>query len=286
MFKLFCHTSLEANITFHNGLNIPLSTEYCYLNVDTLSDLNAKQDCELNGFYRLADKLKKYFPRLKIIVLLDNLYACDNVLTYLKEKRWEFMIKLPAKLKALYDPLKKQRDNSKSIPGNQYHRERLQTFHWVNYIEYNENVVHVVGCIEQWESVSKDSGEIIKEYSEHTWISSMPLSIDNVYELCNLAARSRAFIEDSFNTEKNRGYQYGHVFSYNWTAMQGFHLLMRLAHALNALSEFTKYLKKYIRKLGLANTFNRILKAIEGRWLTKKWVEKELQLTPQLRFDL
>ncbi len=36
---------LEANITFANGLTIPLLTEYCYLDVDLLDDPQAKQDC-------------------------------------------------------------------------------------------------------------------------------------------------------------------------------------------------------------------------------------------------
>ena len=57
-------------------------------------------------------------------------------------------------------------------------------------------------------------------------------------------------MEDSFNTEKNRGYHYKHAFSYDWNAMQGFHYLMRLAHVINAISEFTKNVKKkYVRKL-------------------------------------
>ncbi len=218
-------------------------------------------------------------------MLLDNLYACDNVLTKLCELKWEFMIKLPAKLKTLYDLLKQQQKNNRSIPGQPYYRERLQNFHWINYVDYKGNMVNVVACNEKWEVVSEETGDIITKFSEHTWISSLPLSVHSLHELCNLAARKRAFIEDSFNTEKNRGYQYQHVFSYNWNAMQGFHLLMRLAHAVNALSEFTKKLKKYIRELGVTNTFNRILTAIKNPWLSHEWIEKEMQKASQLRFQ-
>ena len=80
--------------------------------------------------------------------------------------------------------------------------------------------------------MNKKTGEIEIHYSEHTWISSIPLFINNVHELCNLGARKKELIEDSFNTEKNRGYQYQHAYSYNWNAMQGFHYLMRLGHAV------------------------------------------------------
>ena len=62
---------------------------------------------------------------------------------------------------------------------------------------------------------------------------------------CFIFGGMKESIEDSFNTEKNRGYHYKHAYSYNWNAMQGFHLLMRLGHAINALSAFTKKLKQY-----------------------------------------
>ena len=91
--------------------------------------------------------------------------------------------------------------------------------------------------------MNKQTGAIEIKYSEHTWISSIPISIDNVHELLNLGARKKEAIEDSINTEKNRGYHYKHLFSHDWNAMKGFHLLMRLGHALNALSQFTKKLK-------------------------------------------
>ncbi len=112
------------------------------------------------------------------------------------------------------------------------------------------------------------------------------MSLDNVHERCNLAARKRALIEDNFNTEKNRGYCYQHIFSYCWQAMKGFHYLMRLAHAINAISEFTKKLKKYIRELGWSNTLMRIFDAIKNPWLTNEWLTKEMDKTPQLRLDL
>ena len=255
--------------------------------VDSLNDSKAKQDCELNGFNRLATRIKQHFPKLKIILLLDNLYACANVFTQIRKLKWEFMIKLPARVKALYEPLKAQRHNNKSIPSQPYYRERKQGFHWINNIEYKDNMVHVVGCIEKWPSVSKETGDLISEFSEHTWVSSLSLSIDNVHTLCNLAARKRAFIEDSFNTEKNRGYYYQHIFSYNWNAMQAFHYLMRLAHAINALSEFTKKLKKYIRDIGWSNTFTRIFDAIKHHRLSDEWIRQQQKTTTiQLRLQL
>lgn len=276
---------LEANITFANGLSIPLLTEYCRLDAESYSHAAAKQDCELKAFYRLTERLKAYFPRLNIMILLDALYACHNVIAYLQEKHWKFMIKLPKKLKLLNEVLDKLRDSAIGISSQPYWRERKQKFYWINHVNDKGCQVHLVGCMENWLDMCKETGKKIMIFSQHTWISSDPLSIKNVHEYCNLGARTRVHIEDNFNTEKNRGYQYEHIFSYHWNGMKGFHALMRLAHAINAISEFTKKLKKYIKAFGISNTLTRIFEAIKHPWLSNEWVKKECQKTAQIRFD-
>jgi hypothetical protein len=114
-----------------------------------------------------------------------------------------------------------------------------------------------------------------KRYSEHTWISSIPAKVENLHELFNLGMRKMWLIEDSFNTEKNRGYNYKHAFADHWNAMQGFHLLMRLAHAINALSEFTKSLKKYIHSLGCSATMKLIKETLFSPWLSLEWYDAQ-----------
>jgi len=128
---------------------------------------------------------------------------------------------------------------------------------------------------EKYDTVNKKTGEIEENYSEHSWISSIPLNINNLHELCNLGARKEWLIEDNMNTEKNRGYYYKHAFSYNWNAMQGFHYLMRLGHAINALSEFTKKLKKYVKSLGSSATLKLIKETIFSPWLPCEWYEAQ-----------
>ncbi|MDA8562218.1 hypothetical protein N9L02_03825 [Gammaproteobacteria bacterium] len=156
---------------------------------------------------------------------------------------WEYAINLPKnKLKDFAKLLNKKRKDRVTIPEQPFYRGRRQEFYWVNNIEYGydwELKISLVACLEKREEINKSTGEIEKKYSEHCWISSIPLDIDNVHEICNLGARKKGFIEDNMNTEKNRGYQYKHSYSYNWNAMKCFHLLMRLGHAINALSEFS-----------------------------------------------
>ncbi len=276
---------LEANITFANGLSIPLMTEFSYLEDEAFNDDIQRQDCELKTFDRLADRLKKNFPRLKIVLLLDNLYANENVIKTVIDKKWNYLIKLPKKVASLSQRLETQRPNAVHIPGQSHYRGRDQKFYWVNHCNYHGMVVHLIGCREVWEEVDLETGEIIQQYSEHHWISSFSLDINNVHTVCNLASRKRGLIEDSFNTEKNRGYHYEHLFTYNWRGMQGFHLLMRLAHMINALSQFTRALKKYIKTMGISNTLDRIISTLFSPWISKLWVQQQLDNKSQLRFQ-
>ena len=88
------------------------------------------------------------------------------------------------------------------------------------------------------------------------------------------------------NTEKNRGYQYKHSYSYNWNAMQCFHLLMRLGHAINALSKYTKILKKYVKDYGSSAMLKFIKEIIFNPWITDTWYEVQYDKIPQLRFKM
>ena len=121
--------------------------------------------------------------------------------------------------------------------------DRRQRFEWVNNIEYyygtngkKKQIFHMVICTEEWEELAKDSAEIVTKKSRHIWISDKPLCKTNLHERCNLGARHRWDIESGILVEKRHGYQYEHVFSYNWNAMRGFHYLMRLGHFINVLA--------------------------------------------------
>jgi hypothetical protein len=86
---------LEANLVFHNGVTLPLLSEF--LNYAEGDPDDHKQDCELKAFYRLTARLKAYFPRLPILLLLDGLYPNGPLMALCHHYGWQFMIVLPAK---------------------------------------------------------------------------------------------------------------------------------------------------------------------------------------------
>ena len=75
---------LEAKIYFGNGLVCSMATEFiensAEYNEKKLSEEEVKQDCEQKAFVRLAEKIKKRFPRLPICIVADGLYVSEKVL--------------------------------------------------------------------------------------------------------------------------------------------------------------------------------------------------------------
>ena len=84
----YYHKVLEAKLILPNGMAISIETEF----IENPSDNVEKQDCERKAFYRLHKKLKRNFPRLSICILLDSLYACQQVMEICEENRWKYII--------------------------------------------------------------------------------------------------------------------------------------------------------------------------------------------------
>jgi len=280
---------LEANLVFHTGLSLPLLSEF--LSYDE-GDLTDKQDSELKAFKRLAARLKGYFPRLPIVVLLDGLYPNGPLMEQCQGYDWEYMIVFPDKcLSSVWKKVEALRPALLSNQHQRIWRGRRQRFWWVNHIEYSYDsgdkpiAVHVVVCEESWEEVDRERGEIVEKHARHAWISSNPVHKNNVHERCNLGARYRWGIETSLQIEKRRGYYYEHAFSYTWNAMKGYHYLMRLAHLINAITQYTKRALKLTAQMGIQAFFSLVRETCANRWLSLKWI-KHLLATPfQLRLE-
>ena len=253
---------LEAVLILSNGMVLPLMSEF----LENTPELEAieneaewKQDCELKGFYRLAERLKKRFPRLRITLLLDGLYANGPVLQLCQKNNWQFMIVLKdTSLPTVWEDVNGlMRLDTKGENSVKRVKDGIeQQFKWVNEVEYEYGLkrkalkIHVVICEEKRVVVTKD-GSAVEESSRYAWISSEPLDAENVHLRCNLMARKRWLHENNILTEKHQGYNYEHIYSYDWNAMQGYHHLMRIAHFLNELAVHSIQLVAYVKSLGI-----------------------------------
>lgn len=92
---------LEAKLYFGNNLVCSIATEFIE-NIDEynqkkMTEEALKQDCESKAFERLAEKLKKRFPRLPIIIVADGLYADTKVIKICKGRSWDYLFRYKKK---------------------------------------------------------------------------------------------------------------------------------------------------------------------------------------------
>jgi len=277
---------LEASLAFSNGLTLPLMSEFLnFTEGDTSSD---KQDCESKAFYRLARRLKAEFSRLPIMLLLDGLYPTGPIMQSCRKNHWQFMIVLQDKsLPSVWEEYHGLRNSLQ-----QTHRtwgNRRQHFQWVNDIEYwygdnrkKKQIVHIVVCEERWKEIDSQ-GNTLEKSSRHAWLSSEPLTQRNLHERCNLGARHRWGIEELFLVEKHHGYQYNHLFSFDWNAMKGYHYLMHIGHALNVLARYCEQLYEVVTAKGVRAFIKYIRDSLLHPWLVPEQLCERLHPDPQLR---
>jgi hypothetical protein len=282
---------LEANLAFANGMTIPLLSEF--LTYEEYDQERGKQDCELKAFRRLAERMKEYFPRLPILVLLDGLYPNGPVVELCRLYHWQFMIVLQDKsMPSVWEEVHGLGLLQRHHHWEQNWGDRKQRFRWVNDIEYRygdgerrRQILHVAICEETWEEIAPDSAQPVQKASRHAWISSEALSRQNVHERCNLGARHRWGIENNFLIEKCHGYQYEHCFSHDWKAMKGYHFLMRLGHLLNTLAQNTARLARLVCSRGRRGLIQFLRETCTGPWLDAIRIRLLLASPCQLRLE-
>lgn len=93
---------LEAKVLLDRSLVASIASKFTEDNGEdasgrkNMSGEGAKQDCERKAFKRVAEKLKKAFPRLPVTILADSLYASGPVMDICRGYDWEFIIRYKA----------------------------------------------------------------------------------------------------------------------------------------------------------------------------------------------
>ena len=235
---------LEAKIVFGEKLIVSIGSEFIENNGEDaesqakLSAEEIKQDCEIKAFKRLAEKIKKRYPRLPITLLADSLYAAEPVMENCRKSHWEFIIRYKA---GRIPSIEKEYEN---IP------EKEQSGHaeYINEIDYNGKSVNV---LKYWEE-KKEKDSVVR--TEFQWITSIRITERNAEKIAR-AGRKRWKIEnEGFNRQKNWQGDITHACSWNEKAMKNHYLMLQISDMIKQLyewfylkaNEIKKTQKKYI----------------------------------------
>jgi hypothetical protein len=288
--------ALEASLVLPEGVTIPLMSEFMdrkeHSDVSTNTE-KLKQDCELKAFKRLAERLKKYFPRLSIVLTLDGLYANGPLMDLCQSHGWDYMIVLKdGSLKTVWQDIEElKRCGLSEKHSAQTQNGVNQRFWWVNGIDYQYGegkdkssvLVNVVVCEETYTRIDSQTGEEVETKSKFAWISCKKITGKNVEKRCNRMGRPRWNIETQNLIEKYHGYAYSHCFSENWEVMKGYHYLMHLGHIINILTLYSTDIIKRVTKLGARRTIEKFWLIFEGNLLNRQKIEAVLDCKYQIR---
>lgn len=219
-----------------------------------------KQDCEIKAFKRLAKKIKKEYPRLKIIIGADALYAKKPIIDICKENEWKYIIRfkegsIPSLYKEFETIVKEENKSNK------------ESYEYVTGVDYQEEKINIIKYTDK-----------IKN-TEFVYITDLPISNRNIESTINIGRKRWKIENEGFNMQKNGTFDIGHLYSKNTVAIKVHYLLIQIAHIIRQLLEKGS---KNIKEMGLKiNEISHQIKQTLISTITNLTVHSRVQL----RFD-
>ena len=222
----YSHALLVAFIVSTDGYALPIACDF----VENPGALYNKQDCEIKAFHRLEPKLKRLYPQTPFWLLLDALYADQNVLRSSLKNGWNVAITFKdSDMPALWTEAQSLLALSPgqtlriTLPQNKGMRELC----WINDLDYQGMKLSAI-----FQTETDNSGTVVHSFAH---LCCRPIHQNNALAVA-AAARLRWRCEnEGFNVLKNGGFALAHVYSYHPVAAKGYVLLMLTAHLFQQL---------------------------------------------------
>jgi hypothetical protein len=217
---------VEAKLVGPYGTMFHLMSEF----MDMRDAVRDKEDCELNAFLRLTERLRAEFPRLSVCLLLDGLYPVRTVFDRCVQYGWKFIATLregrqPSAWAEAVETMMMSPANFSQGTREGEHGTVEQTLRWTHQIPFGKHLFSVLF-----------SGEVGPDCASlWTWVTNFEIDTSNAYGLANHGGRQRQGIENAFNVQKNGGFGLEHAFCADTLASQNYHLMMQAAHTIAQL---------------------------------------------------
>lgn len=236
-YSIYYHYVLEAKLVVGN-IVISIDSEF----VENEDENVEKQDCEIRAFYRMAERIKKEYPKLPIIISADALYCVEPVIEVCRENKWEYIIRL--------------KEERQKLLGEEINclekAEKEEEIKYWNEIKYGE--IH-----------RQKQGNVIKYYdkkedktTEFLWITSFKITEKNKEELVYFGRKRWKIENEGFNMQKNGTFDIEHIYSMNYNAMKAHYFFIQFAHTIRQLLEkglkYISELKMSIKEVSAAIT--------------------------------
>ena len=242
---VYSHQVLEAKLVTPEGFAISIATEWIE-NPDGEFD---KQDCELKACKRLAEKLKKSFPRLPICLVVDGLYPSEPFFELSQEKHWRFISvfkdeTLPSIQEEVAESKKLKEMEERSVESKEFKKTRHENYQWINGIDYHG---FEVNWVELTETLFDEEGQ--SKTTHFVFLTSQKITSHNVLEVVATGRRRWKIENQGFNCQKNLGYEMQHQYSRtSLLAAKNYYQCLQIAHMINQLCELSQTMKERLKQ--------------------------------------
>ena len=249
---------LEAKIYFGSELVCSICSEFIENNGEdaekykSMSEESRKQDCETKAFKRMAEKLKKAFPRLPILLLMDSLYASKPVMDICKENKWDYIIRF--------------KDGSIPYIAKEYEdiaeKEYVGKAEYINEIDYEG---HKINLLKYQEETVKNGEVTITAFQ---WITNIKITKKNALKIARTGRLRWKIENEGFNRQKNWQADITHACSWNEWALKNHYLMQQISDFMKQLYEH--YVLKKLEIIKKQKNISSDLLASFGRQLTRE----------------
>lgn len=243
--------------------NIVISLDSEFIENKEMLNEKQKQDCEINAFKRLVNRIKKNFPKQKFIVTGDALYAAKPIIEICEKNKWFYIFNLkPERLKEINQEFEDNVNFENETSHNNY------------YLSTNINYKGFKLSAFKFEENKND------KITNFRYISNLEVKNSNIKEIVTLG-RKRWMIENNgFYNQKHRTFNICHLNSKNDNAMKCHYIFIQIAHTLRQLLERGNILIK-ILKLKIKEVSAYLKKSLTSTHSDLNNIETNFQL----RFD-
>ena len=247
----YFHEVLSGQFVTASGLTLPVASAFIDNRDERFPGAHrtdtGKQDCELKAFARLAPELKQILPQTRLCLTLDSLYACGSVMAVCEQNHWRYLaVFKEGCLPALWREFQAQLQLCPEDVRLQPLPDGTRLEHrWINGLVHidSERREHRVNAL-----LCREIGP--EEPRRFAWVTNIPVTVENVIDLAMKGGRHRWKIENSFNMQKNGGYNLEHVYGAEQELLKCYYVLLQIAHLILQLVEKGSLLRRAAQQHG------------------------------------
>lgn len=285
--KTYLNMMLEAKIVTPEGLCLSIASEPLSNNE---IEAYQKQDCELKAFKRITAKIKKFFPRLPVCLLLDALYTNNTVFDFCEQYGWKYIASLkdgclPLLQESVIDTAASCRikfERPVVIKNKTDVKYGTTSYQCIEGLHHKGHTVNWVECI--CRPTTEKDGSKTTDPVRFVYLTNLYLTGEASQKMQTImkiaqAGRLRWKIEnEGFNTQKNHGYHLHHKFS-RWSpaTLHVYYILLQIAHIINQLVVHSKgivMLMTRYPKLSVRYLWERLRGQLETQMLSRERISQ------------